>query len=177
MAAIGRGDEAALAEVYRRCVAVVRGTALRVLGERGLADDVTQAVFLALWQAPQRYDPSRGSLRALLVAMAHHRSVDIVRADRARRRRERHHDGGSAGLPGSPVMDAVIDGLSAEAVRRALHTLGAEQRAAIELAYFEGRTYREVARQLAVPEGTIKSRIRRGLDRLRASLENGCQPT
>lgn len=168
--AVARGDQAALAAIYNRLAPAVHGTALRVLGDHGRSEEITQAVFLALWQGPERYDPTRGSLRALLVSMAHHRAVDVLRSEQSRQRREDRY--GRGRVP--PMSDAVGDAICADervtAVRRAVADLDPEQRQVIELAYFGGRTYREVSRELALPEGTVKSRIRRGVERLRHAL-------
>lgn len=168
--AVAKADQSALAAVYRRFGPAVHGTALGVLGDRGRAEDVTQGVFLALWQAPDRYDPSRGTLKALLVAMAHNRAIDVVRSDRSRQSREDRHGRADSTWPGDLVGDAVCADERARAVRDALAALDADERQAIELAYFGGRTYREVSRELDLPEGTVKSRIRRGMDRLKGAL-------
>lgn len=168
--AIAKQDQLAFAAVYERLAPAVHGTALRVLGDRGRAEDVTQGVFLALWQGPGRYDPSRGTLRALLVAMAHHRAIDAVRSEQSRQRREDRHGRPDPSATSDLVGDAICADESVAAVRDALAALDADERQAIELAYFGGRTYREVSRELNLPEGTVKSRIRRGMDRLRNAV-------
>lgn len=168
--AIGREDQAAMAVVYRRLAPAVHGTALRVLGDRSRAEEVTQAVFLALWQQPDRYDPTRGSLKALLVSMAHRRAIDVLRSDSSRQRREERHGRADRPSTSDVVGDHVCTDDRAAALRAALQSLDPDERQAIELAYFGGRTYREVSRELDVPEGTIKSRIRRGMERLRRAL-------
>lgn len=169
--AISNGDQSALAAVYSRLGPAVFGTAMRVLGDSGRAEDVTQAVFLALWQGPGRYDPTRGSLKALLVAIAHHRAIDVVRSERSRQRREdRHGRADAASWVTDHVGEVVCVDESGAAVRAALAALDSDEREVIELAYFGGRTYREVSRELDLPEGTVKSRIRRGMDRLRTAL-------
>lgn len=170
--AIAKEDQSALAAVYERFGPAVHGTALRVLGDRGRAEDVTQGVFLALWQGPDRYDPARGTLKALLVSMAHHRAIDAVRSERSRQRREDRHGRVDSTSTSDLVADTVCADESSAAVRDALAALDADERQAIELAYFGGRTYREVSRELDLPEGTVKSRIRRGMDRLRNALHS-----
>jgi len=167
--AVGRYRQDALAELYRRHGGAVHGLALRVLGERALAEEVTQEVFLRLWNQPERFDPTRGSLRSLLLAQAHGRAVDTVRSEGARRRRETRDATTSPGAA-YDLETEVAELLSAERVRAALDALSAEERTAIELAYFGGRTYRQVAAELGVAEGTVKSRIRVGLRRLRDVL-------
>jgi RNA polymerase sigma-70 factor, ECF subfamily len=168
-AAIVDRDERALAEVYRRhgpnCFALAR----RVLVDRTLAEEVVQEIFVRLWNQPERYEPARGSLRAFLVAQAHGRSVDLLRAETARRRREERE----ARERAEPTLDlereivALSEGAT---VRGALAALPDAERVAIELAYFGGHTYREVAALLEQPEGTVKSRIRAGMLRLRTAL-------
>jgi RNA polymerase sigma-70 factor (ECF subfamily) len=167
--AIGRFHPEALAEVYRRHAGAAFGLALRMSGDRTLAEEVVQEVFVRLWNDPQRFDPARGSLRSYLLAQAHGRSVDLVRAESARRARETR-DAARAAESGYDLEREVWDLTLAEHVRVALGTLASGEREAIELAYFGGHTYREVARLLGEPEGTVKSRIRAGLGRLRASL-------
>jgi RNA polymerase sigma-70 factor (ECF subfamily) len=167
--AIGRFHPEALAEVYRRHAGAAFGLALRMSGDRALAEEVVQEVFVRLWNDPQRFDPARGSLRAYLLAQAHGRSVDLVRAESARRARETR-DAARTAESGYDLEREVWDLTLAEHVRVAMEDLASGEREAIELAYFGGHTYREVARLLGEPEGTVKSRIRAGLGRLRASL-------
>jgi RNA polymerase sigma-70 factor (ECF subfamily) len=167
--AIGRFRQDALAEVYRRHAGATFGLALRVLGARPLAEEVVQEVFLRLWNEPEKYDAARGSLRAYLLAQTHGRSVDLVRAESARRARE-ERDARRTAESGYDIEREVEDLTLAEHVRHALAGLTDAERAAIELAYFGGHSYREVAVLLDQPEGTVKSRIRAGLTRLRAAL-------
>jgi RNA polymerase sigma-70 factor, ECF subfamily len=167
--ALGRADELALAETYRRHGASVHNLARRVLGSGDLADEVTQDVFLDLWRRPEVFDPGRGSLRTFLVTRAHGRAVDLVRAETARRSREQRDAAGTA-LGGYDLDHFVFDLATADKVNQAVASLPADERVAIEMAYFEGMTYREVATTLGAPEGTIKTRIRSGLQRLRAAL-------
>ena len=167
--AIARFREAALAEVYRRHGDAAFGLALRVMRDRALAEELVQEVFLKLWQDPERFDPGRGSLRAFLMATVHSRAIDVVRAESARRAREDRHDR----LHPEPPYDLereVVELTLAEQVHDAFAVLSDDERRAIELAYLEGHTYREVAALLDQPEGTVKSRIRVGLRRLRDTL-------
>lgn len=172
---IGRYDESALAEVYRRHGRSAYGLARRILGDAAEAEDVTQEVFLHLWRDPARFDPSRGTLRTYLLTQVHGRSVDVVRARTARARRE-VQDARRTANASYDIEREVWDLAQAERVSRALEELPAEERAAIDLAYFGGHSYREVARLLAAPEGTVKSRIRKGLQRMRSSLVEGGVP-
>jgi len=167
--AIGRWREDALAEAYRRHAGAVFALASRVLASRNLAEEVVQEVFLRLWHDADRFDPARGSLRSWLLAQAHGRAVDLLRSESARTRREEreHRIRAEAGYD---LEHEVWDLAVAEQVRVALTSLPIDERRAIELAYFEGLTYREVAVALGQPEGTVKSRIRAGLRRLRGGL-------
>jgi RNA polymerase sigma-70 factor, ECF subfamily len=166
---IGRFHQEALAEAYRRHGGAVFALARRLLGDGALAEEVLQEVFLRLWNEPDRFDPERGSLRSYLLAHAHGRSVDLIRSETSRRRRE-EREARLTAEAGYDLEHEVWDLEVAEHVRDALGSLSDGERAAIELAYFGGHTYREVARLLDEPEGTVKSRIRSGLVRLRTSL-------
>jgi RNA polymerase sigma-70 factor, ECF subfamily len=166
---IARYSEVALAEVFRRHGGAVFGLAKRVLQSPAEAEDVTQEVFLRLWNEPDRFDPGRGPLRSFLLAQAHGRAVDAVRSSTSRRLREARdavHRAASAYDMEHEAWDLAL----ADQVARAMGELPDEERRAIELAYFDGHTYREVARLLEQPEGTVKSRIRNGMRRLRTAL-------
>ena len=167
--AIARYNGDAFAEAYRRHAGAVFGLAQRLLWERALAEEMVQEIFLRLWEHPERFDQARGSLRSFLLMDAHARCVDRIRSDS--RRKEREERSARAELVADYDLDLEAHDLEiAEQVRDALTTLSDVERRAIELAYFGGHTYREVARILEQPEGTIKSRIRTGLTRLRAQL-------
>ena len=166
---IARYSEVALAEVYRRHGGAVYGLARRVLNDPAEAEDVTQEVFLRLWNEPDRYDPGRGSLRSFLLAQSHARAVDTVRSTSSRRQRE-SRDALRTARGTYDLQHEVWDLAMADQVGQAMGTLPAEERRAIELAYFDGHTYQEVARLLQQPEGTVKSSIRNGLRRMRAAL-------
>jgi RNA polymerase sigma-70 factor (ECF subfamily) len=167
--AIGRWREDALAEVYRRHAGASYALARRLLNDRELAEEVLQEVFLRLWNTPERFDSERGSLRAYLLAQTHGRAVDLLRSETARRRRE-ERDAREAPEFGDDIERQVVDMTVAERMKEVVATLPAEERKAIELAYFGGHTYRQVAVLLETPEGTVKSRIRSGLRRLRTDL-------
>jgi RNA polymerase sigma-70 factor (ECF subfamily) len=166
---IARFNQEALAEAYRRHAGAVFGLSKRLLRDQAQAEEVVQEVFLRLWHQADRYDPARGSLRSFLLAHAHGRSVDLLRSDGARRRRE-ERDARSTAEAGYDLDHEVWDLAVAEHVRDALARLPLDERRAIELAYFGGHTYRDVADMLEQPEGTVKSRIRSGLKRLRGDL-------
>jgi RNA polymerase sigma-70 factor (ECF subfamily) len=167
--AISRYRQEALAEAYRRHAGAVFGLARRLLLEEALAEEIVQEVFLRLWDQPEKFDPGRGSLRSFLLAQCHGRSVDLLRADTARRRRE-ERDLRRTAEGGYDLEREVWDLSVAEHMKGALDVLPEPERQAIELAYYGGHTYREVAAMLDQPEGTVKSRIRAGLKRLRGHL-------
>ena len=166
---VARYDQSSLGELYRRHAGAVFGLSRRLLNDQAKAEEVVQEVFLRLWNQPDRFDPDRGSLRSFLLAQCHGRSVDVLRSDAARRRREDRTARETAG-GGYDLDREVWDLALADHVRQALASLQPGERDAIELAYFGGRTYREVADQLNEAEGTVKSRIRSGLRRLRGEL-------
>ena len=166
---IARYSEVALAEAYRRHGGAVFGLARRVLQNSTEAEDVTQEVFLRLWNQPDRFDPDRGSLRSFLLAQAHGRAVDAVRSSSSRRARE-SRDAMRTAEAEYDMQHEVWDLAVADQVAHAMGELPDEERRAIELAYFDGRTYREVAQLLDQPEGTVKSRIRNGMRRMRTVL-------
>jgi len=167
--AIGRFRQDALAEAYRRHAGAVHALARRVLRDDTRAEEVVQEVFVRLWNAPERFDSERGSLRSFLLAQAHGRSVDLVRSETSRRARE-ERDARTTAESGYDLEREVWDMAVAEKVKQAVAELPADERRSIELAYFGGHTYREVASLLGHPEGTVKSRIRSGLRRLRLHL-------
>ena len=166
---LARYQQPALGEIYRRHAGAVFGLAKRLLDDQAKAEEIVQEVFLRLWNQPERFEPERGSLRSYLLAQTHGRSVDMLRSDTSRRRRE-ERDAREAAEGGYDLDREVWDLALAETVRTALRRLHPGERAAVELAYFGGRTYREVAEELGEPEGTVKGRIRSGLKRLRSEL-------
>ncbi len=169
MVAIGRYDEPSLAEAYERHGNAVFALARRLLSNRDMAEEVTQEIFLRLWNRPERFDPERGSLRSFLLSDTHGRSIDMLRSERARRDREAR-EGRMMPRQSPDVESQVWSKVASERVRTAIATLSDAERKAIELAYFGGYTYREVAEMLDQPEGTVKSRIRTGMKRLKVAL-------
>jgi len=163
------GEEGALNEIYDQFSSFVYGLALRVIGDARAAEDVSQDVFVSVWERPDAFDPHRGSLRTWLGTLAHRRAVDHVRREEARRRRAIKDAARPVSTPDVEEMALAL--VTAERVRSALDTLPDEQRRAIQLAYFGGKTYRQVAEVLGIPEGTAKSRLRLGLRRIADVLE------
>lgn len=166
---IARYSEVALAETYRRHGGAVYGLACRVLNNSTEAEDVTQEVFLRLWNSPERFDVSRGNLRSYLLTQSHARAVDTIRSLNASRRRE-IKDSHATARAGYDMQHEAWDLVLSDEVLRALAELPDDERRAIGLAYFEGHTYVQVAKILNEPEGTIKSRIRNGMRRMRGEL-------
>jgi RNA polymerase sigma-70 factor, ECF subfamily len=163
------GDDSALREVYDQFASFVYGLAVRVIGDALAAEDVSQEVFVSFWERPSAFDPDRGSLRTWLGTLTHRRAVDHVRREEARRRWAERD--ASRVVPAPDVDELATALVAAERVREALAELPADQQEAIQLAYFGGRTYRQVADELGIPEGTAKSRLRLGLRRIAVALE------
>jgi RNA polymerase sigma factor (sigma-70 family) len=171
MARIRAGDDRALAAVYDQHAGLVYGLARRVTRDEELARDITQEVFTYLWEMPDRVDLARGSLRTYLALLAHRRAVDEVRRHVRRFRAEvaaaqpEADDG-----PEISVVDAATQSWRAKRLAALLDMLSAEQRTAVQLAYYDGLTYVQVANALGIPEGTAKTRLRAALARLRELL-------
>ena len=173
--AVARWQEEALAEIYRRHAGAVVGLAKRRIFDAVLAEEVTQEVFVRLWREPERYDPTRGSLRTFLLSVTHGRAIDILRSEMSRRAREERSR--AVAEAGYDLEQEVFDLTTAERVREAVAKLPGVERKAIELAYFGGHSYREVAVIENEPEGTIKSRIRSGLRRMGPELDAAVKGT
>ena len=170
-ARLAAGDERALAEAFDLAGAAVHATAVHVLGDAAAAQDVVQDVFLELWRQPQRFHPDLGSLRTYLCLCARHRAQDLVRSQLRRARRELRSQLLEPPPQELPPEDRVVDADSARAVRAAVRRLTPDQQEVVELAYFRGLSYRDVARVIGVPEGTAKSRVRLALAKLETLLD------
>jgi RNA polymerase sigma factor (sigma-70 family) len=158
------GDDDALAEAYDRWSTLIHSLAMRITADHAAAEEVTQDVFVHLWQHPDRYDPYRGALRSWLCLLARSRALDWLR----RRRAQHRYHAAAAAIAPTPaeVDDGVLWQAEAKAVREAVAALPDRQREAVLLAYYQGRTYREVARDLGIPEGTAKWRLKTALSGL-----------
>lgn len=166
-----QGDHEAFSDFYGRTSGRVFGVILRVLVDHGLSEEVTQEVFVAVWQTSSKYNPAAGSPMAWLMTIAHRRAVDRVRSHHNSHIRDMRWAGYAENRPYDEVSETAINRVDAQVLHRSLGCLSPLQREAIVLAYFGCLTYREVAEQLATPLPTIKSRIRDGLLRLRTELE------
>lgn len=171
MVRVARGDRSAFDGLYDLIAPKVHSVVLRVLRDPAMAEEVTQEVLVELWRLAPRYEVERGGVRTWATTIAHRRAIDRVRATQSARDRD-HRDGTlSAATPAfDQVAEVVEDRMERERVIRAMQSLTDAQRESIELAYWSGYTYREVAVLLRVPEGTVKTRIRDGLIRLRDHL-------
>lgn len=166
IAAVARGDHPALLALYDRHGGIAFGLAYRILGEAGAAEEAVQDAFLRIWRRAATFDPARGSVRPWLLTIVHHCAIDL-------RRRRAGAPPVVAGLDEiaerTPAADAWGDlsgRLDSERVRAAVAALPGEQRRAIEMAYFDGLTHREIAERDGLPLGTVKGRLRLGLRRL-----------
>lgn len=168
--AIRAGDKAAMAELYDLLSPRAFGLALRILGERGAAEDAIQEAFLTVWRQSAQVDRARGKLVSYVLTIVHHKAVDIARRRQGIDARLRSVDPANLHLIPDDVSVAAISDYDAATVHTCLGQLPDDQRAVIDLAYFGGLSASEIARQLAIPAGTVKSRMRLGLVRLRHSL-------
>jgi RNA polymerase sigma-70 factor (ECF subfamily) len=167
---VARGDEQAFAELYQGVAAAVFGLVSRVVRNPAQAEEVTQEVFVELWRTASRFDPARGSARSWIMTCAHRRAVDRVRSAEAAARRDDLVGRRDQGRPYDEVVEQVEASLEREHVRRGLDVLTDLQREAVVLAYYGGYTHREISELLGVPSGTVKTRLRDGLIRLRDHL-------
>jgi RNA polymerase sigma-70 factor, ECF subfamily len=171
LALVAGGSEEAFAELYREVAAAVFGLVGRVVRNPAQAEEVTQEVFVELWRTASRFDPARGTARSWIMTCAHRRAVDRVRSAERAARRDDLAGRRDQGRPYDQVAEQVEATLEREQVRRSLDSLTDLQREAVVLAYYGGYTHREISELLGVPSGTVKTRLRDGLLRLRDQLE------
>lgn len=167
---IRTGNKEALGELYDRYAGTALATALRVVGGRDEAEDVVHDAFVAVWRKIDRFDAERGSLRAWLMTVVRNRAIDRVRARRASIDVDDADERSLLRTGPNPTWEAALGRTSSTEVRVAMANLPDEQRRALELAYFEGYTYREVAQLTGVPPGTANGRLRLALAKLRDAL-------
>ncbi|GAB3496565.1 ECF RNA polymerase sigma factor SigK [Nocardiopsis coralliicola] len=165
-----RGDEGAFERVYDEVSPSVYGLVLRILRDPAQSEEVAQEVLVDVWRTASRYEQQRGSAKAWVMTLAHRRAVDRVRSEEAGARREQRASAGMGSRPFDEVEEEATARLEGERVRRCLGTLTELQRQAVQLAYYSGYTYKEVAKLLSAPLGTVKTRMRDGLIRLRDCL-------
>lgn len=168
LVAVARGDQAAFRAVYDQAAPAVLGTVRRVLRDPAQSEEVMQEVLLEVWRTAARFDPAAGSAAAWIMTVAHRRAVDRVRSEQ--RAAERELRAATAWIAYDDVSEAVEITLDQERVRRCLNGLTDLQRESVTLAYYGGYSYREVAQLLGVAVGTVKTRMRDGLIRLRDCL-------
>ncbi len=171
---LSSGDRAAFDELYRRYASPAYGLAYRLTGQQLLAQDVVHDAFMALWRAPEAYDPARGAFRTFFLALVHHRAVDTVRREeRLRKRQERASN--LEPTHGEDVAEDVVDeafmGVRRRQVRAALKALPPEQHKVLQMAYFEGMTQVQIAEDLQIPIGTVKTRTLAAMKKLRRALQ------
>jgi RNA polymerase sigma-70 factor (ECF subfamily) len=162
VARVRAGDQQALAELYDRYSGVVYAVSLRILQDTGTAEDILQDIFLQLWRKPEAFDSSRGSLGPWLAVIARHRSID-----RLRQRRPESDIEDCILTSSTDLRDETERSLVIEKVRVVMNEMSSDQRTAMEMAFFQGLTHTEIAEKTGEPLGTIKTRIRSGLQMLR----------
>jgi RNA polymerase sigma-70 factor (ECF subfamily) len=170
LAAASRGDERAFARLYDLTSSRVYGMVLRVIRDAAQAAEVTQDVYLDVWRQSTRFDAERGSVLPWLLMIAHRRAVDRVRSAQSAAARDNRYAELNADRPYDQVSEQVQLSLEAQRVRKVVNDLTEAQREAVNLAYFGGYTHSEVAELLHIPLGTVKTRIRDGLIRMRDAL-------
>ncbi len=168
------GDVGAFDDLYERYAGAAYGLAYRLTGQQMLAQDVVHDAFLALWRAPEAFDPTRGALRTFFLSLVHHRAVDIVRKEqRMRDRNERAANLEPVAVedPSEGVVDRAYLSVRRKEVREALRSLSDDQRQVLQMAYFGGMTQAQIAERLEIPLGTVKTRTLAAMRKLRGLLE------
>ncbi len=172
MELVGAGDAGAFEVIFDRHSGPAFSLAFRMCGRRAVAEDVVQEAFISLWRAGARYDRSRGSVRSWVLGVVHNRAVDAFRRSAIRDGQNVDDDKSVERLESGDRTDAEVERREeSRAVHHALESLPVEQRKVIELAYFGGFTHTEIAELLQLPPGTVKGRMRLGMTKLRATLD------
>jgi RNA polymerase sigma factor (sigma-70 family) len=172
---LSAGDRGAFDDLYRRYSALAYGLAYRITGQQVLAQDVVHDAFMALWRAPEAFDPARGAFRTFFLSLVHHRAVDTVRREeriRARQERASNLEPVAVEDPAEGVTDAADLAERRIEVRAALDTLPPEQRQVLEMAYYGGKTQVQIAEEIAIPVGTVKTRTLAAMRKLRRALDH-----
>ena len=173
MQLVRRGDAAAFEQVYERHATASFSLAYRMTGNRNLAEAVVQEAFLSLWRSGARYDRTRGSVRTWVLGIVHNRAIDVLRRTLVHSRRRASDEGIEERFEATDRTDVEVARRDeAREVRAALQALPAEQSRVIELAYFGGFTHTEIASMLDAPVGTVKGRMRLGLEKMRHQLSS-----
>lgn len=168
---VALGDENAFALLYDRYGKAAYSLAYRILGDAHSAEDVVQDVFLNIWRAASSFDSRRGQARTWVLSMTHHRAIDVLRRRRGMPSLNMSHEMEQRVTEAGTVWQGVLENLNQQAVEQALGQIPEEQRQAIKMAYFDGYTHREISEMTRQPLGTVKSRIRIGMDKLRVILK------
>ncbi len=171
LARIPAGDSAALQTVYRLTAAKLFGVALRILGERGAAEDVLQEVFMTVWRRAADFDPGRSSPMTWLIAIARNRAIDRLRADKRTRNQEPIDAAGGIADSAAGAEETLAGAQKHGRLHGCIDELAEHERAALRGAFFDGNTYDDLAGRMNVPLGTMKSWIRRAMIKLKACLQ------
>jgi RNA polymerase sigma-70 factor (ECF subfamily) len=171
MTLVAKGQARAFETIYERHCGAAYSLAYRMCGSRSLAEDVAQEAFLSMWRSGGRYDRARGSVRTWVLGIVHNRAIDALRRSVVHERRRASDEGLEERFEARERTEVeAVRREEAETIRGMLETLPAEQSHVIELAYFGGFTHSEIAEMLGAPIGTIKGRMRLGLEKLRGQL-------
>jgi RNA polymerase sigma-70 factor (ECF subfamily) len=173
MARVGDGEISAFEAIYDRHAGVAFSLAYRICGTRSGAEEVVQEAFLALWRSGARYDRAKGSVRTWILGIVHNRAIDALRRNVVHEKRRASDEGLAERLESAERTDTqAVQREGAREIRAALETLPEDQARVIELAYFGGFTHTEIAELIGAPVGTIKGRMRLGLEKMRGVLEH-----
>jgi len=171
MLVVQHGDPRAFELLYDRHGGAAFSLTYRMVGTRAIAEDIVQEAFLSIWRSKVRYDPARGSVRTWVLGIVHHRTIDVLRRSLIHERRRASAEGIEERQEAPELTDAeAVRRQEARAVRAALSALPGEQSRVIELAYYGGFTHTQIAEMLEMPVGTVKGRMRLGLEKMRKEL-------